>query len=160
MTEPIIDSRAAFSTALTWSFQQALAVGARRVLCADEDFAEWPWDAPETLEALSAWLRLPQRRLDLLARHYEQLPRRSPRFTAWRRDWLHALQAWQVPEDWMASLPTVWVADRTVSVHLIDAVHWRGRARLDERAAAQWRENLDAVLQRSEPAWSVRTLGL
>jgi len=160
MTEPLIDSRVGFRAALAWAFEQAVAKGAKRVICADEDFAEWPWDAPQTLGALTTWLRLPQRRLELLSRQYETLSRRSPRFTAWRRDWSHALQAWKVPMDWTAPLPTLLVADCAVSVHLIDAVHWRGRCRVDERVAAQWRESLGMVLQRSEPSWAVRTLGL
>ena len=35
-----------------------------------------------------------------------------------------------------------------------------GRASQDERSARQWCESLDVVLQRSERAWGVRTLGL
>jgi hypothetical protein len=157
---PAIDSRASHAAAVAWGFAAAIELGARRIVCSDDDFSVWPWDEADTLDRLSAWLRLPQRSLVLLARDFEAVPRCHPRFNAWRRDWTHAISAWQVPADWPQALPTLLVADRAVSVHLVDRLHRRGRAQSDERAARQWRETIDVVLQRSEPAFAVRTLGL
>jgi hypothetical protein len=160
IAEPVIDSRAGFHAAIAWGLEQAVAQQARRIICADHDFADWPWEHQASLDLLGVWLRLPQRRLELLARSYELLPRRAPRFHAWRRDWAHAIDARQVPVDWPGDLPTVMVADVAVSVHLIDAVHWRGQARLDGRTARRWCEVCDVVSQRSEASFPVRTLGL
>jgi hypothetical protein len=70
------------------------------------------------------------------------------------------MSAWQAPADWPHEMPTLLVADRSVSVQLTDRLHWRGRTQNDERAAHSLREGLDVVLQRSEPAFAVRTLGL
>jgi hypothetical protein len=159
-SEPAIATRADFHAALAWGFEQAIAQDARRIVCADSDFAEWAWDHQPTLDALAGWLRRPQRRLELLARSYDTVPRRWPRFNGWRSSWAHAITAWQIPEDWPGELPTLLVSDKAVSVHLIDAVHWRGRARLDARTARQWLETCDVVLQRSEATFPVRTLGL
>jgi hypothetical protein len=157
---PVIDSHSAYVAAVAWGFEAAIERGARRIVCADSDFATWPWDDAATLERLTAWLRLPQRSLVLVARDFDAMPRCHPRFNTWRRDWAHATSGWQIPPDWPHELPTVLVADQAVSVHLIDRVHWRGRAQIDERAANRWREAIDVVLQRSEPAFAVRTLGL
>jgi hypothetical protein len=157
---PVIDSRSGYVAAVAWGFEAAIERGARRIVCADSDFTDWPWDDATTLESLTAWLRLPQRSLVLVARDFEAVPRCHPRFTAWRRNWTHAISAWQIPADWPHELPTLLVADQAVSVHLIDRVHWRGRAQIDERAAHRWREAIDVVLQRSERAFAVRTLGL
>jgi hypothetical protein len=157
---PLIDSRSSYAAALSWGFETAIEGGARRIVCTDSDFAVWPWDDAATLDRLTAWLRLPQRSLVLLARDFDALPKHHPRFNAWRRDWVHAIGAWQVPADWPHALPTLLVADRAVSVQLIDKLHWRGRARADEHTAHQWLETIDVVLQRSEPAFAVRTLGL
>jgi hypothetical protein len=157
---PLIDSRDSYALAVAWGFQAAIERGARRIVCADNDFSVWPWDDPAMLDKLSAWLRLPQRSLVLIARDFNAVPRCHPRFNRWRRDWMHAVSAWQVPPDWSHEIPTLLVADHAVSVQLIDRIHWRGRAQLDERVAHQWREGIDAVLQRSEPAFAVRTLGL
>jgi hypothetical protein len=148
---PTLGTRAAFADAIRWGLQAAAAHGARRIVCTDPDFADWPLDDPTLLQGLTAWLRLPQRRFVLLARRYGELPRRQPRFVAWRRHWAHAIEAWQPPDDLAADLPTLLVAD---------AARWRGRCDLDERTAMLWREQIDAILQRSEPGFPVYTLGL
>jgi hypothetical protein len=163
MTEaspPRIDSQAAFVDALRWGFETAIEQGARQLLCVDARFTHWPLDDAALLSNLSAWLRLPQRRLVLLAASYDEVPRRHPRFNTWRRDWVHAMSCWQAPEELAADLPTVLLDDRAVSVRLIDAEHWRGRAEVDARSARLWRDRVDVVLQRSATAFSVNTLGL
>lgn len=157
---PKIDSRIAFAAALRWGFDTAFARDARRIVCVDRDFAEWPLDEPALLDALAAWLRRPKRRLVLLADHFDEMPRRHARFVRWRADWAHAIDAFAPPADDRADLPTLLVDDGPVSVQLLDAVHWRGRCELDARHAQLWRENLDALLQRSEPAFPVSQLGL
>ncbi len=157
---PPIDSPASFAAALRWGFDAAFAQPARRIVCVDGDFAAWPLDAPALLEGLTAWLRLPQRRLVLLARSYDEVPRRWPRFTAWRRDWVHAVEAWQPPDDLAADLPTLLLADTTLSVQLLDALRWRGRSCTDAREIHPWSEHIDALLQQSSPAFSAETLGL
>jgi hypothetical protein len=159
-TPPAIDSRSGFRAALQWGFDAAFAQGARRIVCSDATFADWPLDDAALLQGLTAWLQRPQRRLVLLARSYDDVPRRCPRFNAWRTPWSHAIEAWVAPEELSRDLPTVLVSDGAVSVHLIDAVHWRGRAELDERRARHWNEELDVVLQRSERGFSANTLGL
>jgi hypothetical protein len=159
-TEPVIDSRASFVAALRWGFDTAVAQGARRILCCDPHFADWPLDDPTLLSSLTTWLKLPQRRLVLLAARYDELPRRAPRFTAWRADWAHAIEAWQPPADVAATVPALLLADTLLSVHLIDAQHWRGRASLEARRARQWCDETDALLQRCEPGFAISTLGL
>ncbi len=157
---PVIDSRAAWQAGVVWGIDAAMARGARRITCVDPDFENWPLDDPALLQRLTAWLRLPQRRLVLLARHYDEVPRRFPRFTAWRRDFAHAIEAWQAPLELSQDLPMLLLDDGPISVQLIDDVRWRGRAAVDQRAATLWRERTDVVLQRSEPAFAISTLGL
>ena len=157
---PVIDSQAGFATALRWGFETAIGQGARQLLCVDARFEYWPLDDAALLAALGAWLRLPQRRLVLLAASFDEVPRRQPRFNTWRRDWTHATSFWQAPEEMAAELPTLLLADGAVSVRLIDAEHWRGRAEIDARSARLWRDRVDVVLQRSSPAFPVNTLGL
>jgi hypothetical protein len=155
-----IDGRASFLAALHWGLSTAIAQDARRIVCADPCFADWPLDDPALLQALTAWLRRPQRRLVLLARGFDDLPRLFPRFSAWRADWVHAIDGWQAPDELAADVPTVLSCDGEVCVQLIDALHWRGRATLDARIARRWCEDLDVVLQRCERALVARTLGL
>jgi len=157
---PPIGSRAEFEAALLWAARAAVARGARRIHLLDAEFAAWPLGDAGLLTALTAWLRLPQRRLVMLARDYEALPRLHARFVAWRRDWVHAVDTLALPQDVQLELPTLFVDDGPVSVQLIDPVHWRGRASLDERTATLWRESVDALLQRSEAAFPAHHLGL
>jgi hypothetical protein len=161
---PLIDSRASFEAALRWGFDAAFAQGARRIVCVAPNWEHWQlWNDASLLPALAAWLRLPQRRLVLLARSYDLLERRCPRFNTWRADWMHAIEAWQPPEELAPELPTVLASEggaNAVSVQLIDAPHWRGRAEFDVRRARQWCEAFDVVLQRSERTWAARPLGL
>ncbi len=157
---PAIASRADFAEAVRWGVQTAVAQGARRIVCVDADFSLWPWDDAAVLDALAAWLRLPQRQLVLLARTFDAMPLRFPRFHRWRRDWVHAISAWQPPADMGVALPTLLLSDTGVVVHLVDAVRMRGRAEVDRRRALVWVEEIDVVLQRSETAYAVSTLGL
>jgi len=157
---PLIDSREAFALAVRWGFETAMAHDARCITCVDPTFELWPLDDVALLSSLTAWVRLPQRRMVMLAARFDEVPRRQPRFTAWRRDWAHAIQALQAPEEFAAELPTVLLDDRSVSVHLMDPLHGRGRAGVDVRARLLLQERIDVVLQRSEPAFAVDTLGL
>ncbi|MBK7518258.1 MAG: hypothetical protein IPI51_22290 [Betaproteobacteria bacterium] len=113
---PLIDSRAAWQAALRWGFETALQRGARRITCVDASFETWPLDDPALLQDLTAWLRLPLRRLVLLARRYDEVPRRFPRFTAWRRDFGHAIEPWQAPEELASDLPNLLLDDGPVGV--------------------------------------------
>lgn len=162
MTEPapIIDSRSGFQSAVRWALTQALAQGARRLLVCDEQLADWPLDEPPVLETLTAWARLPQRRLVLLVRRWDEVPRRYPRFIAWRRDWDHALEAWTPVDEAPRELPTLLTSDTGVCVQLVDRLRWRGSAAVDLRRARLCTDAVDAVLQRSERAFAVKTLGL
>jgi len=155
-----IASRSDFVAAVQRGFEAAAREQARRILCVDPDFAEWPLDDEGLHALLTRWLHLPQRRLVLLAAHYDELPRRHPRFVAWRRYWSHAIETWVAPEEGAAELPTVLVDDGTVSVNLVDVLHWRGRVESDAGSARVWCDRIDALLQRSQPGLGASTLGL
>ncbi|MDE2613367.1 MAG: hypothetical protein KGL78_07990 [Burkholderiales bacterium] len=159
-TAPLIDSRAGFVAALHWGFAQAVARGARRIVCVDPDFADWPLGDPALLEALTQWLRRPQRQWLLLAATFDEVPRRHPRFVSWRRHWAHAVDAWRAPEDLSASLPTLLLDDGPLLVRLVDRAHWRGRAALGARESRPFRDEIDAVLQRSTQTLPATQLGL
>ena len=156
---PTITSRAEFGAAVAWGVQTAAERGARRLWFSDPHFADWPLDDPALLASLTAWLRLPQRRLVLLAERYDEVVRWKPRFVAWRRHWAHAVEAW-TPQDLPADLPTWLLDDGPVCVAVADRLHWRGRCAVDAREARLRRQELDAVLQRSETAFPVNSLGL
>lgn len=161
-TPPVIDSRSGFAAAVSWGFARAMREGgrSRRIVCVDRNFVDWPLDAPELLALLTSWLKGSQRQLVLLGANFEEMPRRHPRFVGWRRHFAHAVSPYAAPEDLAAQLPTLLLDDDGTLVRLTDPVHWRGRASADERSALPWREQIDAVLQRSEAAFPAQSLGL
>ncbi len=157
---PSIASKADFGAAVLWALQASVAAGARRIVWVDPDFADWPLDEPALHDALAAWLRQPGRRLVLLAADYGAAPRLHPRFVAWRRSWSHAVEAWTPADDATTELPMLAIDDGGICVHVLDSQRWRGRAVVDLRATRLWRDQVDAVLQRSEAAFPIHTLGL
>jgi hypothetical protein len=158
---PAIDGPEDFAPAVRWAVGTAIADGARTITAVDLAFGEnWPWDDAALLSALAGWLRLPQRRLVLLAADYADMPARHPRFVQWRRDWAHAITPFVAPEELTSLLPTALFDDRRVSVVRLDAVQGRGRASLEPRTRLHWHDKTDAVLQRSSAGFPVTTLGL
>ena len=155
-----IESRADFVAAVHDAVSLALARATRRMVWVDADFAEWPLDEPALLQALTDWVRLPQRQLVLLAANYDDMRRRRARFTAWYRLWSHAVTTFSPSQDDVAELPCVLLAEGAGLVHLLDPVHWRGWAVSDVVQQRQWCDRIDAFLQRSTLAFPVTTLGL
>jgi len=155
-----IGTRSEFVAAVRQALELALAQRARRMLWVDIDFASWPLDDAALLQRLVDWLRLPQRQLLLLATDYEDLRRRHARFTALYGLWSHAVTARAPAQDEAASLPSLMLAQGTAAVHLMDEEHWRGWISTDPVTLRRWQERVDALLQRSEAAFPVTTLGL
>lgn len=157
---PRMDTPAATWAALRWGFDAAIARQARSITCVSATFDGWPLDDATLLPVLVNWLRLPQRRLLLLAADYRDMGSRFPRFEVWRRGWVHAVPAWCCPPDLVQGLPEALFDDSSVSVQLFDAITGRGRASLDRRHRLLLAQQTDVVLQRSEAAWPIKTLGI
>jgi hypothetical protein len=164
-----MDTQAGCAAGVLWGLQTAVAQGARRITCVwpsgeawpgGSACSLWPLEDPAVLASLGTWLRLPQRELVLLAGSFDAVPQLLPRFTAWRCNWAHALQAWQAPAELAAGLPAVLFDDKALSVQLISPERWRGRASNAVRDRTVLAQNIDVVLQRSERAFAVNTLGL
>lgn len=137
---------------------QSLQEGVRELWCADVDFADWPLNEPALVEALVQWAR-PHRRLHLLAQHYDEMPRRHPRFVRWRRDFSHVVEAWCAEDLEPGRHPCLLVAAPR-SIELLERGHWRAKVSEEAADAQRARERLDAILQRSAPGFAATTLGL
>ncbi|MCK7498954.1 MAG: hypothetical protein MZW92_56840 [Comamonadaceae bacterium] len=114
---------------------------------------------------LTAWLRLPQRRLVLLApalRRRAAPPSALHRLAA--RLWPHAVEAWQAGRaNWRPTCRALLLDDgRAQRAAASTTSHWRGRAgrRRRGRHALCATSALMRILQRSTPAFAVDTLGL
>lgn len=159
---PVIDSRRAWSEALRWGFERAIDADARRIVCVDPDFADWPLDDAALQSRLAGWLRRPQRRWVLLSTPtgFDALPQRHPRWCAWRTPWAHAIDTLAPPADEPLDWPALLVDDGDTVVRLLDRARFRGRAEADAAEARRWREGLDDLLQRCDATFPVTRLGL
>ncbi len=163
MTSPpdhqLIAARSEFHAAVRSAFADAAAQGCREIWLCDADFADWPLNEAALIEHLTSWARA-HRKLTLVARHFDEVPRRHPRWVAWRRTWSHIVECRANNELEAGQMPTVLLAPGLVTVRLVDPVHWRGSVSRRSADAVQSRELIDAVLQRSEEAFPVTSLGL
>ncbi len=158
---PRMDSPETMGAAMRWGFETAMAHGARCITCVAPRFDRpWPLEDDALLTALVRWLRLPERRLVLLAADFADMGPRFPRFAQWRRPWVHAVPAWRCLPEQAKALPEALYDDRRVSVQCFDAETGRGHASLELRHRLLLAQQIDAILQRSEPAWPTNTLGL
>jgi len=154
----LIDGRGEFTAAVRLALSQAARERARELVLVDPDFEAWPLDDPQVLAALTAWARLPKRQLLMIAGRFDSLPRRCPRFTAWRRDWAHALEC-RATEVETSQVPTLLLAGPH-SLQLADRLQGRGHWLADDSEISAWREVVDVLMQRSESDFPANTLGL
>jgi len=154
----LIDGRSAFTDAVRQALAHAVQSRQRELCFVDPDFETWPLDDPQLLSALTAWAREPLRRLLLVAGTFDGMPRRCARFTEWRGNWAHVVEA-HVTEIEPSQIPTLLLAG-PASLMLADRLRWRGHALSSDKEVADWREVVDVLLQRSEPGFAANTLGL
>jgi hypothetical protein len=154
----LIDGRSDFTQAVRRSLAAAYRQRERELCLVDTDFEIWPLDDAEVLETLSAWARLPQRRLLMVGSRFDTIPRLFSRFTAWRGTFAHVVEAFATEVE-TSQVPTLLLCGPS-SLMLADRLRWRGHALSTDKEVADWREVVDVLLQRSEPGFGANTLGL
>lgn len=155
----VITTRSEFHTALRHAFEQAASVGCRELWLCDEDFADWPLGERVVVEQLALWAAS-SRKLCLVARHFGEVSRRHARWVEWRRTWSHIVSCRANAEVGTGEFPTVVLATGLLSVRLSDAERHRGRFSRERADEIRCREQIDAILQRSEEAFPATTTGL
>jgi hypothetical protein len=154
----LIDGRSQFTAAVRLALAQAARERARAVCLVDPDFEAWPLEDPQVLGALTAWARLPKRKLLMVAGRFDDMSQRCPRFTAWRREWAHVIEC-HATEVETSQIPTLLLAGAH-SLQLADRLQWRGHWLADDSEISAWREVVDVLMQRSEPDFPANRLGL
>lgn len=157
MAETVIGQRA-FAEAVREQLLQAMAADVRELWLCDPDFAHWPLNDATLVEALSAWAGA-QRRVLMLAQHYDDIVRCHPRFARWHRGWSFIVDGRVPAELEAASHPTLLVGGRA-SLRLLDRAHWHARLSHEPPDAQRCRELFEALSQRSSPGFAATTLGL
>lgn len=155
----IITSRNEFHDALRQSFDLVANEGCREVFIADPTFADWPLGERGVIESLTRWAYA-HRKLTVLAQNFDDFTRRHPRWVEWRRQWAHVVECRALADDDAGKLAGLFLAPGLVTLRVLDAEHYRASLSFDPTDAIRVRDNLDALLQRSEEAFPATNLGL
>jgi hypothetical protein len=154
-----IDTRLEFHDALRDAFAAMAQSGCRQAWLCDEDFADWPLNERAVIERLTQWAGA-HRRLTVIARSYDDVVRRHPRWVEWRRQWSHIVECRAFEEAEQGQVPTLLLASDLVSVRLVDPQRHRGAWSREAADLLRLRELVDAVLQRSVESFGPTVLGL
>jgi hypothetical protein len=132
--------------------------GWRELILSDASFEDWPLGDLAVAQSLQAWSKSGRKML-LLARRYDGLVRRHPRFVQWRGKWSHIITATAVPSADALELPSAvwspgWVLDRR------DVERCNGYCGSEPERRVLLRERLNEWLLKSTPSFPSTTLGL
>jgi len=152
-------SRGEFLDAVRHAFTDIATQGCREVWICDSDFADWPLSERLVIENLTRWAYA-HRKLIVVAESFDEFPRRHSRWVEWRRQWSHVVECRQVDEADAGLLKGLFLAPGALTLRVLDAEHYRASLSFDPTDGTRIRDAVDAVLQRSEEAFPVTTLGL
>ena len=154
-----IATRVEFHDALREAFGEIAQAGSREVWLCDEDFADWPLNERAVIELLTYWAQS-HRKLTVIARHFDEMVRRHPRWVEWRRQWSHIVECRAFEDAETGQIPTALLATERVAVRLVDPARHRGAISRDAADLVRLRELVDAVSQRSVETFPPTILGL
>ena len=155
----LITSRSGFHEAVRHGFAEAAAAGCPEIWLCDADFADWPLGERAVVEHLTRWAGA-QRRLTLVASHFDEVARRHARWVEWRRNWAHVVQCCTSAEIERGRFPCAMLGSGCFSLTLFSPEHHRGRVSRDAADLRRCRESIDAVLQHSVACFPAATTGL
>ena len=155
----LIGTRLEFQGAVREALSDAARTGCRELWLVDETFADWPLGAPDVVELLTRWAQA-HRRLTVVARNFDEMPRRHARWVEWRRQWSHVVDCRSFEDAEQGEIPTLLLADGLVGVRLMDPLRFRGSVSRETGDLVRMREGIDAVLQRSVVSFPPTILGL
>jgi hypothetical protein len=154
-----IAGRAEFQSAVRAALAEAANAGWTEIWLCDPDFANWPLGEPGVIESLTRWAG-GQRRLNVLALHFDEVSRRHPRWVQWRRLWAHGVQCRVLADLRAEDVPVLMHVHGTLTLQLFDPLRYRGSVSSGAAEGLKAKEQLDAILQRSTEAFPATTLGL
>ncbi|WBY02720.1 hypothetical protein PE066_04040 [Ramlibacter tataouinensis] len=152
------EGRIAFAQLVRDALAAAAREGWREIVLADPSFADWPLGERVVAQSLQAWSAA-GRRCVLLARRWDEVPRRHARFVSWRQTWAHVIEARACPTADEQELPSaIW--SPAWAMQRLDLPRCIGVSGSEPERRLALRETLGEWLQKSTPAFPASTLGL
>ena len=159
LLEGRFEGRADFIQLVRDALGAASQAGWRELILSDASFYDWPLGERAVIDSLNAWAR-GGRQLTLLAKNYDEVVRRHPRFVAWRTTWGHIIQCRACPNADALDVPSIlwspdWVMQRLDPVRSVGiAGAEAGRRVATRELLREWIDN------KSAPGFASTTLGL
>ena len=158
LPEGRFSGRTEFGDLIRRAFQAAANQGWREIIICDGNFEDWPLGERAVTSALGDWSRT-GRKLIMIARSYDAVTRRHPRFVSWRQTWSHIVECRGSASGPSETLPSAmltpdWVFER------LDLERSAGYSGREATRRVALRESLNERLLKSAPAFPATTLGL
>ena len=158
LPEGRFSGRTEFGDLIRRAFRAAANQGWREIIICDADFADWPLGERAVTSALGDWSRT-GRKLIMIARSFDAVTRRHPRFVTWRQTWSHIVECRGSASGPSETLPSAmwtpdWVFER------LDLERSAGYSGREATRRLALRESLNERLLKSAPAFPATTLGL
>ena len=158
LPEGRFSGRTEFADLIRRAFQAAANQGWREIIICDGNFEDWPLGERAVTSALGDWSRT-GRKLIMIARSYDAVTRRHPRFVSWRQTWSHIAECRGSASGPSETLPSAmwtpdWVFER------LDLERSAGYSGREATRRVALRESLNERLLKSAPAFPATTLGL
>lgn len=158
LPEGRFNGRTEFGGLIRRAFLAAATQGWREIIICDADFEDWPLGERAVADALGSWCRT-GRKLTMIARSYDAVTRKHPRFVTWRRTWSHIVECRGCASGASDKLPSAmwtpgWVFER------IDLERSAGYSGHEATRRVALRECLNERLLKSVSAFPATTLGL
>lgn len=152
------EGRADFQRLVRESLACAASEGWPELILADAHFADWPLGERSTEASLLAWSKS-GRRIVLLARRFDELVRRHPRFVSWRRRWSPIIECRACRQADPLEFPSAIWSPRWV-LQRLDPERCTGITGSEPARRLALRELLLEWQHRSTPSFPADTLGL
>jgi len=132
--------------------------GWRELILSDATFEDWPLGERAVVDSLNAWSKS-GRSVVLLARRYDEVIRKHPRFVRWRGTWSHIITAVACTSADPLDLPSaLWSPEWVMERRDLERSNGYCGSEPDRRVAL--RESLNEWLRQATPAFPATTLGL
>ena len=158
LPEGRFSGRAEFGDLIRRAFRAAANQGWREIVICDGNFEDWPLGERAVTSALAAWSRT-GRKLTMIARNYDSVTRRHPRFVTWRQTWSHIVECRGSASGPSDTIPSAmwtpgWVFER------LDLERSAGYCGYEAARRVALKEGLNERLLKSIAAFPATTLGL
>ena len=149
---------AEFAQLVRLAFAAAAGQGWQSIILSDSTFEDWPLGERAVAQSLNDW-SMSGRKLIMLAKNYNEVTRRHARFGVWRRTWSHIVDCRANTAISQDDFPSALWAPGWM-LRRLDLARSTGISTSEPARRVALKEQLDACLKLSSPAFAATTLGL